>query len=128
MKFILAFLCLEILTAGCNKVYSEKSPTFEIRDLGFQIDKAYGSSFRITGRGTVVVKEPELKNGSYFLLLKEKHAGSNTTIYQVIIKTGVGVLNTFDLIDSPTQPPAPKYEWEVIGFVKLQSANLDVIK
>lgn len=104
---------------------------FEVLDFKLDEQKeSYGT--KINGRGTLIAKDDTLKKGSYMVWLSSKMSQKNDERMKqlVLMRDGIGTIETFDFLNSEdSERKKVKYfDWEVIGFVKLQEGIIAVDK
>jgi hypothetical protein len=143
-----AFLAFSIFLIGCqgrseqpNKTAAHsKLPQFEIRE--FKIEREAGdNSWSYKGRGTLMTKDQDLQEGYLFVVIKEKKkpkvGDEKESVQSVLIANGIGTLENSAYYPKKTKyltegydsdPGAPEYEWNILGFVRLQKAELAVVK
>lgn len=107
-------------------------PVFELRE--FKIDATNSSEYSVTfkGRGTVVVKNPELQNANVLLWLKETEHSKppETTDRVVVASNGIGILETWKYVskEKGSEVSVPEYSWKCVGYVRLSDAEFKTDK
>lgn len=144
MKYRLILVVLVLIFAGCQQSSSNTSKTadsisvskaqnlvrFEVRDFKLDEEKNSYGGRSIKGRGTLVAKDDAIKKGNYavWLSYKEAHNNDEQRKQVVVIRDGIGTIETYDYISSSEKEKTKiKYaDWKIIGFVKLQEGIISL--
>ena len=134
MRNILVLASLLALLACGRSVEKVDSPAeppaFEIRD--FKVEKLKeGDVVLAKGRGTLVTRDSRLLSGTYivWITVKKAHRNDREQRYAVVVKDGVGNIETQDRLDefdALLLKTTSFSDWRVIGYAPLQPARLVV--
>jgi len=136
VRYLLPAAALALSLAGCERAGTKDAnaparPVFELRD--FRIDRVNeGGVVLVKGRGTLMTKDSRLASGAFmvWVSVKKDHKDGREQRYAVLVKDGVGNIETRDRLDefdALTKDLTFK-EWRVLGYVPLQPADLAAVE
>lgn len=141
-RLIGCFLLAVLLLPGCNGTIVSSPPVFEVREFKMEREDS-SSGWNYKGRGTLMTRAGSLQTGHALVFLnarKKSAKGKDSGPVMVFMSDGVGTLETYDFFskrvriggstigDYESDPGAPEYEWEMLGYARLQSGTLATTK
>ena len=130
-NLFLTFAAALVLSAcqptGSTSIVPTAPPIFEIRD--FKFDQANENGIvMIRGRGTLVTRDSRLLSGTYmvWISVKKEHRKDREQRYAVVLKDGVGNIETTDRLDEFTAATVSTQfkDWRIVGYTNLEPGQL----
>jgi hypothetical protein len=114
---------------------SNNNPVFEIKNVSTVLDSTQEFTWSYETRGLIMTKDPSLQQGAVnvYLLRRPSPVPKNYKREWVhstaILQDGAGEITAttaYSKRSYPEDPGAPKVDWKVIGFARINPAQLKV--
>jgi len=148
-NWVLTILFVALALGGCKKETESakaNAPVFEIREISCKAE-TFDAGWSHTCQGTLLARDPEFQNAEVIVWYRDrsgrpdqKEGPSNRDYIFVLMSHGVATLSTgayyskktklysgATIGDYETDPGPPTPKWEIIGYSRLEPANLKVV-